>query len=118
MVEACSVGVPHEPHRIVRVTEVDWNIVAIDGKYRHFLDVVASSSPDVRVEREQRDIRRPYRHVSIGGRRHLESTQPRHPRQWKQLVAQRAYGVLTIQGSSMHGSAIHPAIHSQSELKP
>lgn len=77
-VEPCGVGVPHEQ---VRSAKVNWNIVAIDRKYRRFLDVVTSSSPDVRVEREHRDIRRLYRHMSIEGGRHSDSTQSRHLRQ-------------------------------------
>jgi hypothetical protein len=72
-VEPCGAGVPHEQDRVAGA-EVDWNVVAIDHECRCFLDVITSSTKDVRVERERRDIRRPRRRTSIEGGRHSEST--------------------------------------------
>lgn len=71
-----GVGAPDEQDRTVRIVEVDLNIVSINRKYCHFLDITTSGSPDVRVQGEYRDIRRPYRHTPIRASRHPEPTQP------------------------------------------
>lgn len=111
-VKPSSVGIPHKQDWIVFLTEVE--IVAINHERRRFVNVVTRRSTDARLERKHRDIRCPNRHVSIRGGRDTKPTQPRWFQKRKRLNRR---GVLTIQGSSAHGSAIRSVIHSLLESK-